>query len=200
MAKKQKCYIYIRVSTELQIDGYSFEAQKDRLRSEAKLRGMEICGEYTDEDKPCKNITKRLEFQKMMRDIKFGKDDVDYVLVFKLNRFGYNATDTLNSLQYMKNYGVNLLCVEDGIDSSGAAGKLIISVLISVAEIDRANIQEQIMAESKQKVRSDLWNNRFIPYGYKIVEVNSQKPKISFVTNKELQGKRPSEKYFKNDF
>ena len=109
--KKLRCYIYTRVSTELQIDGYSLEAQKERLKREAKHRGMQIVGEYSDEGKSGKNINGRPEFKQMLADIKSSKDDVDYVLVFKLSRFGRNAADTLNSLQYMEDYGVNLLCV-----------------------------------------------------------------------------------------
>ena len=51
-----------------------------------------------------------------------GKDDVSFVLVFKLSRFGRNAADVLNSLQIMQDFSVNLICVEDGIDSSKEAG------------------------------------------------------------------------------
>ena len=51
----------------------------------------------------------------------------------------------LNSLQTMQDYGVNLICVEDGIDSSKNAGKLMISVLSAVAEIERENIRTQII-------------------------------------------------------
>ena len=65
----------------------------------------------------------------MMEDIKSGKDGVSYVLVFKLSRFGRNAADVLATLQVMQDFGVNLICVEDGIDSSKDAGKLMISVL-----------------------------------------------------------------------
>ena len=71
---------------------------------------------------------------------------MDFVLVFKLSRFGRNAADVLNSLQTMRDYGVNLICVEDGIDSSKDAGKLMISVLSAVAEIERENICTQTMA------------------------------------------------------
>lgn len=98
------CYIYTRVSTEVQVDGYSLEAQKERLRREAAHRGMKVVGEYSDEGRSGKNITGRPEFKKMLQDIKSSKDDVDYVLVFKLSRFGRNAADTLNSLQYMEDY------------------------------------------------------------------------------------------------
>lgn len=185
--KKLRCYIYTRVSTELQIDGYSLEAQKERLKREAKHRGMQVVGEYSDEGKSGKNIAGRPEFKQMLADIKSSKDNVDYVLVFKLSRFGRNAADTLNSLQYMEDYGVNLLCVEDGIDSAGAAGKLIISVLASVAEIERSNIQEQTMAGRKQKARDGKWNGGFAPYGYKLVVKDGEKSKVLEIDDTEAE-------------
>ena len=55
-----------------------------------------------------------------------GKDGVSYVLVFKLSRFGRNAADVLSTLQVMQDFGVNLICVEDGIDSSKDTGKVLI--------------------------------------------------------------------------
>ena len=171
----------------MQVDGYSLEAQKERLRSEAKHRGMKIVGEYSDEGKSGKNVSGRPEFKRMMQDIKSGKDDVQVVLVFKLSRFGRNAADTLNSLQYMEDYGVNLLCVEDGIDSAGAAGKLMISVLAAVAEIERDNIHEQTMAGRQQKARDGLWNGGFAPYGYKLVNVDGQKSKMLVVDEEEAK-------------
>ena len=51
----------------------------------------------------------------------------------------------------MQDYGVNLICVEDGIDSSKEAGKLMISVLSAVAEIERENILVQTMEGRRQK-------------------------------------------------
>lgn len=188
MAKRKlNCYIYTRVSTELQLDGYSLEAQKERLRKEASHREMRIVGEYSDEGKSGKNVAGRPEFRKMLADIKSGKDNVDYVLVFKLSRFGRNTADTLNSLQYMEDYGVNLLCVEDNIDSAGASGKLMISVLAAVAEIERENIKEQTMAGRQQKARDGLWNGGFAPYGYKLVNVDGQKSKMLVVDEEEAK-------------
>ncbi len=187
MTKKLRCYLYTRVSTEIQVDGYSLEAQKERLRKEAEHRGMKVVGEYSDEGKSGKNIKGRPEFQKMLGDIKDGKDKVDYVLVFKLSRFGRNAADTLNSLQYMEDFGVNLLCVEDGIDSAGAAGKLMISVLAAVAEIERENIKEQTMAGRRQKARDGRWNGGFAPYGYKLVHKDGEKGKVLEIDEKEAE-------------
>ena len=42
MKKKIKCYIYTRVSTAIQVDGYSLDAQKDKLRKYAEFQDMEI--------------------------------------------------------------------------------------------------------------------------------------------------------------
>ena len=114
---------------------------------------MTIVGEYSDEGFSGKNIQGRLEFQRMLSDIQQGKDDISFVLVFKLSRFGRNAADVLNSLQLMQDFGVNLICVEDGIDSSKDSGKLMISVLSAVAEIERENIRTQTMAGREQKAR-----------------------------------------------
>ena len=134
---KTKCYLYTRVSTSMQVDGYSLDAQRDKLRKYAEYEDMVVAGEYSDEGFSGKNIQGRHEFQRMLQDIQDCKDGVEYVLVFKLSRFGRNAADVLNSLQLMQDFGVNLICVEDGIDSSKDSGKLMISVLSAVAEIER---------------------------------------------------------------
>ena len=97
LKKKQlKCYLYTRVSTSMQVDGYSLDAQRDKLRKYAAYEDMIVAGEYSDEGFSGKNIQGRQDFQRMLNDIQDGKDDVSYVLVFKLSRFGRNAADVLN--------------------------------------------------------------------------------------------------------
>ena len=168
MKKQTKCYLYTRVSTAMQVDGYSLDAQRDKLRKYAEYEDMVIAGEYSDEGFSGKNIQGRQDFQRMLNDIQENKDGVEFVLVFKLSRFGRNAADVLNSLQLMQDFGVNLICVEDGIDSSKDSGKLMISVLSAVAEIERENIRTQTMAGREQKAREGKWNGGFAPYGYKL--------------------------------
>ena len=172
-SKKVKCYIYIRVSTAMQVDGYSLDAQKDRLTKFAEFQGMEIVREYCDAGKSGKNIAGRTEFTRMLQDVADNRDGVNYILVFKLSRFGRNAADVLNSLQYIQDFGVNLICVEDGIDSSKDSGKLTITVLSAVAEIERENILVQTMEGRKQKAREGKWNGGQAPLGYTLDSKNS---------------------------
>lgn len=68
----------------------------------------------------------------------------------------------------MQDYGVNLICVEDEIDSSKEAGKLLISIIAAVAEMERENIRVQTMIGREQKAREGKWNGGFAPYGYKL--------------------------------
>ena len=166
----KKCYIYTRVSTEMQTEGYSLDAQRDKLIKHAEYQEMIIVEEYSDKGKSGKNLSGRPDFMRMLTDIQNQKDNVDFVLVFKLSRFGRNAADVLSSLQLMQDYGVNLICVEDSIDSSKDSGKLMISVLSAVAEIERENILVQTMEGRKQKAKEGKWNGGFAPYGYKLVE------------------------------
>ena len=76
MKRRTKCYIYTRVSTSMQVDGYSLDAQKDKLRKYAEYEDMTIVGEYSDEGFSGKNIQGRLEFQRMLSDIQQGKDGI----------------------------------------------------------------------------------------------------------------------------
>jgi site-specific DNA recombinase len=167
--RKIKVYTYTRVSTAMQIDGYSLDAQKERVRKYADAFDYEIAGEYEDAGKSGKSIEGRAEFRKMLEDINSNKDGITYVLVFKLSRFGRNAADILSSLQLMQDNNVNLICVEDGIDSSKDSGKLVITILSAVSEIERENILIQTMEGRRQKAREGKWNGGFAPYGYALV-------------------------------
>lgn len=82
------------------------------------IRDIQVVEEFCDAGRSGKNVTGRPEFQRMMAKIQSGKDPVDFVLVFKLSCFGRNAADVLSNLQTMQDFGTNLICVDDNIDSS----------------------------------------------------------------------------------
>ena len=167
---RKKCYIYTRVSTAAQTEGFSLEAQQERLYEYAEYRELEIAGDYCDAGKSGKSIKGRPEFQRMMDDIISQKDNISYVLVFKLSRFGRNAADVLKSLQLLTDYGVDLVSVDDAIDSSTQGGRLTLTILSAVAEIERENITDQFMAGRLQKIRDGKWSGGSVPYGYRSVD------------------------------
>ena len=105
MSKKKKCYIYIRVSTAMQVEGYSLEAQKERLTKFADFQNLEVVREYCDAGKSGKNITGRPEFAQMLQDVADDRDGVDYILVFKLISlfifWNYFHTYKLNDILFL---------------------------------------------------------------------------------------------------
>ena len=57
----------------MQVDGYSLDAQREKLRKYADYQDMVIAGEYSDEGHSGKNIKGRSEFTSLLADIESGK-------------------------------------------------------------------------------------------------------------------------------
>lgn len=173
---KKKAYIYTRVSTNMQVDGYSLEAQKNRCEAHAKLHDIDVIRYFSDEGKSGKAIDGREEFKRMIDYIKAG-ERVDYIIVFKLSRFGRNTRDILETFEKMQDYDVDLICVEDAIDTS-KMGKFIMTILGALAEMERNNIAVQTMAGRRQKAANGKWNGGQPPYGYTLVQIKDEKGKL----------------------
>jgi DNA invertase Pin-like site-specific DNA recombinase len=62
----------------------------------------------------------------------------DTVVVWKLDRLGRNLFSILETVRTLADRGVTLVSVTDGIDSSTATGRMMIGVLGSLAEYERA--------------------------------------------------------------
>jgi DNA invertase Pin-like site-specific DNA recombinase len=61
----------------------------------------------------------------------------DTVVVWKLDRLGRNTLHVLETVKALTDRGVALISTTDGIDSSTAAGRMVIAVLASMAEFER---------------------------------------------------------------
>jgi len=151
--KGKSCVIYIRVSSERQVKGYSLDGQKQYLKEWAEFEGMSVSEIYVEAGKSGKGIEGRDVFQKMLDTIAKREVPIDYVVVFKLSRFGRNCKDVLNSLTYIQQFGVNLICKEDGLDSSTTMGKMMITILGAVAEMERENILSQTYLGRVEKAK-----------------------------------------------
>lgn len=168
--KGKTCVIYIRVSSERQVEGFSIDGQRRYLTQWAEAEGMVVAATYVEPGKSGKNITGREQFQKMLDDIATGNVITNYVLVFKLSRFSRNAKDLLNSLAFLRRYNVALLSREDGIDSGTAMGRMMLTFLGAVAEMERKNIATQTMLGRVEKARQGGWNGGIAPFGYDLVD------------------------------
>jgi DNA invertase Pin-like site-specific DNA recombinase len=67
----------------------------------------------------------------------------DTVVVWKLDRLGRNMLHILQTVKVLTDRGVTLVSTTDGIDSSTAAGRMMIGVLGSLAEYERELVKER---------------------------------------------------------
>ena len=185
MSKKIKCYTYLRVSTEKQVDGYSIDAQRKNVQKLADLKDFEIIREYVDAGFSGADIQNRPAFTQMMKDIQNEKDGISYVLSFKLSRLGRNAVDTLESLRLMQEHGVNVLTDDGAVDSSSAYGNFFILIMSGLAEMERENILAQTFAGRVEKARQGRYNGGQAPYGYKMRPATSKSDKGILEINEE---------------
>lgn len=166
---RKRAYVYTRVSTLMQVDGNSLEGQLKEIEKHCDCKGIEIVSVYSDEGKSGKTIEGRSEFKKMMEDVE-KKAEIDYVIVWKLSRFGRNAREVLNSLEFLQSHKVELIAVEEKIDSGERMGKFMLAMLSALAEIERENIIEQTKNGKKYNAIDGNWNGGAAPYGYKLVD------------------------------
>ena len=69
--------------------------------------------------------------------------DGDTVVVWKLDRLGRNSLHILETVKALTDRGITLISTSDGIDSSTAAGRMMIGVLGSLAEYERELVKER---------------------------------------------------------
>jgi DNA invertase Pin-like site-specific DNA recombinase len=71
---------------------------------------------------------------------------VDVVVCWKLDRFGRSLAHLVNAIQTLTDVGVGFTSIGEGIDTQSATGRLMLGILASFAEFERARIQERVRA------------------------------------------------------
>lgn len=99
---KKACYVYIRVSTDDQVKGFSPENQKRACLDYAKSQGYQVM-EIFEEDGKSARTTRRPEFQRMLKEVE--ERPVDAVVFYKVDRFARNVGDFANIRKEFKKYG-----------------------------------------------------------------------------------------------
>lgn len=124
-------YGYARVSTiEQKID-----MQVDALSSAGALQI------FSDEG-VSGTLAKRPGLDALLDVVQSG----DVVLVWKLDRLGRSARNLLELAELLKNKGVSIRSLQDGIDTSGPLGGFLLAILGAVGELERETIRERVVA------------------------------------------------------
>lgn len=140
---KKMIAIYIRVSTREQAEeGYSLDAQQRLLLDYCRIKKYDIYKIYADEGISAKDAKSRPGFLNMMKDAKERKFNI--ILVWKLTRFSRNMLDLITACETLDKSKVSLVSYSEAFDSGTPAGRMVRSMLGTVAQFEREVISENV--------------------------------------------------------
>ena len=144
---------YIRCSTEEQAtNGQSLDAQRTKLEGFAKLYELELIDVIVDAGVSAKSIN-RPGLREALAILQSGA--ADGLLISKLDRLTRSVGDWQELIEdyFGEKAGKQLLSVADCIDTRTAAGRLVLNVLLSVAQWERETIGERTRDALQHKIR-----------------------------------------------
>jgi site-specific DNA recombinase len=166
--QKPLAAIYIRVSTEDQArHGVSLSAQEEALQNYASALGFEICKIYKDEGKSAKNIKGRPEMIQLLEDAE--KRKFQAIFIYKLDRFSRSLRDLIETIEKLKEWGIDFVSLQDKIETTTANGKFMFHVVSAMAEFERNVTGERTKFSMDKKARDGHPITR-APFGYKLEE------------------------------
>ncbi len=125
---------YTRISTAGQDD----QLQRDALTA-AGVQARDI---YSDVTSGSKEATSRPGMQRLMGYAQSG----DTIVVWRIDRLGRSLLDVLNTVNGLRDKGIMVRSIADGIDPETTTGRLMLNMLATLAEYERELIVERVNA------------------------------------------------------
>lgn len=160
---------YIRVSTDEQTSsGQSLDAQKAKLEAYASLYELELVEVIVDAGQSGKTLN-RDGLRQVLAMLRAGK--AEGLAIAKLDRLTRSVADwqTLIDGYFGEKSGKQLFSVADSIDTRTAAGRLVLNVLLSVAQWEREAIGERTRDALQHKISKGQRCGK-IRFGYELAE------------------------------
>jgi DNA invertase Pin-like site-specific DNA recombinase len=163
MATKRAA-VYLRVSSEEQIAGYSLGAQERAAEALCRQHGWEIVATYRDEGKSARSddAVKRPGFRRLMADCEARRFDV--VIVHKLDRFARNRRVAFDAFHRLGTAGVGFVSIAENMDYSTPAGQLMLTMLVGLAQFYSDNLSWETKKGKCERKARGLYNG-LLPFG-----------------------------------
>lgn len=164
--KKRRVAGYARVSTDLEEQQSSYEAQMDYYLSYIQSRDdWDFVGMYSDEGITATNTKRREGFNQMVEDALEGK--IDLIITKSVSRFARNTVDSLTTVRKLKEKGVEIYFEKENIWTLDAKGELLITIMSSLAQEESRSISENTTWGQRKRFadgRASVAYKRFLGY------------------------------------
>ena len=156
-----RCAIYVRVSREEQIEGWSLDAQLEQCRALAALRHWQIAHVYEEPGRSAKTDL-RPAFQRLMHHAAARRFDL--ILVHKLDRFSRSLADVVKNVAQLKEVDVGLVSVaEPWLDTTTPQGEFMLYLFALLAQWDNQNRGLEMAKGKRARALAGLsWTKTFI--------------------------------------
>src|SRR6266567_6861309 len=176
----QKVALYMRVSSEDQADRGTIDAQRDFLRQYASLYQLPVADEYADDGVTgTLPLGDRPEGRRLLQDAEAGR--FGCVLVYRLTRLGRSLKALIEAHDILSCFGVTIRSATEPFDTSTPIGTFLFQLLGSLAQLDRAQVLEQLSRGRDRVARNGKWTDGLIPYGYTVDKEGRLTPNERFV-------------------
>ena len=140
---KRKVAGYARVSTELEEQQSSYEAQVSYYTNYIQSRNdWEFVRVYTDEGISATSTKHREGFQQMVEDALDGK--IDLIVTKSVSRFARNTVDSLTTIRKLKEHGTEVYFEKENIWTFDSKGELLLTIMSSLAQEESRSISENV--------------------------------------------------------
>lgn len=164
--KKPKVAAYCRVSTELEEQQSSYQAQVEHYTREINRNPKwEFAGIYADEGISGTNTKKRVEFNRMIEDCMAGK--IDMILTKSVSRFARNTVDCISYIRKLKEKNIAVFFEKENINTLDGAGELLITILGSLAQEESRSLSTNTKWGIARRFENGIVqvnHNRFLGY------------------------------------
>ncbi|MBE9913678.1 recombinase family protein [Paenibacillus donghaensis] len=171
--------IYVRVSSDDQVDGYSIPGQLEELRTYAAEQHLSIYREYVDDGYSGKSIDGRPAMLELLADAKQGRFHT--VITWKLNRLARNLADQLKMLEIFKQHNIGYMSLTEQFDSSTAQGNFATQMLGAIAQMEREQIAQNTRLGMQKRSAAGNWNSGNNVLGYEWVTEGDTEPHVRMV-------------------
>ncbi len=158
--------IYVRVSSEEQVQGYSLAAQERAADAYCQSHGWRIVNVYRDEARSARtdDVAKRPAFKEMLTDAQLGQFDI--LIVHKLDRFARNLRMMLEMLDRLESARVGFVSISEQMDFTSPIGKVILATLAAFAQYYSDNLSSETKKGKAERKAQGLYNG-LLPFGVK---------------------------------
>jgi DNA invertase Pin-like site-specific DNA recombinase len=166
---------YVRVSTEDQSrEGVSLGAQRERLAAYATAHGHELIGIEEDAGISGKvSPDQREGLARALELVRTGK--ADGLVVLKLDRLSRSTRDILDLVDETgSRAGWRLVSVSENLDTATAAGRLVITVLAALSQMEREQVIERTCFAMDSIAREGRGRSRYTPFGWRTTDGSTE--------------------------